>query len=317
MILLALLLAAADAGTGVAEATPLSLDVQVAPEPFTLGETITVQIAVEHDARDVYALDTFDPAPMGVPPNEPPPAVKRETLQGKARTTILLHLADYGTVTPKLPDFTLHVTGPEGPRVVNVRGRPLKLKSLVESEGQGAPDQAHHGPKPPVPVLVRSYLWLWLLLGLAALGGGAYWYWRWLKKQRELASQKPVVVIEYDEEALNRLADLKKRQPWKHGHGRAYIFELSEIVRRYLGKRLEFDALDLTSEEFLAALHKRRMLGLDLGEVEAEVRWEDMVKFAKVEPTEEECWKALARAEIVVRQTRPLRTQPQEKGAAA
>ena len=47
-------------------------------------------------------------------------------------------------------------------------GRYLIRRSL----GQGAPDAAHHGPKPPVPVLVRSLLWLWLLLGLAALIAG-------------------------------------------------------------------------------------------------------------------------------------------------
>ena len=320
MILLALLLAAADAGA-LPEATPFSLDVQVAPEPFTLGETIAVQISVEHDPRDVYSLDSFDAAPLAVPPGDATPQVRREALpSGHARTTLLLHLADYGTVTPKLPDFVLHVTGPDGARIVNVRGRPLKLRSLIQEENQGPPDRAHHGPKPPVPVLVRSFLWLWLLLGVAALVGGALWYRRFLARKKLLAAQKPVIVVEYDDEALQRLGDYKKRTPWKQpGQGRPFIFELSELVRRYLGRRLEFDALDLTSEEFLQALQRRRLLGLDLEELTEEVRWEDLVKFAKVEPTDEECWKALARAELLVRHTRPLRALPaeQKKGAAA
>ncbi len=55
----ALLVAAA-----LPEATPLSLSVEVTPEEVTLGEPIDVRIAVEHDARDVYSLGAFDPAPL-------------------------------------------------------------------------------------------------------------------------------------------------------------------------------------------------------------------------------------------------------------
>ena len=49
-------------------------------------------------------------------------------------------------------------------------------------------------------------------------------------------------------------AELRQRAPWDKGEGRAAIFELSEIVRVYLGKQLAFNAIDLTSEELLHAL---------------------------------------------------------------
>jgi len=39
---------------------------RVDPEEVTLGEHIAVRIAVEHDAREVYALPVFDPAPLAV-----------------------------------------------------------------------------------------------------------------------------------------------------------------------------------------------------------------------------------------------------------
>ena len=78
-------------------------------------------------------------------------------------------------------------------------------------------------------------------------------------------------------------------------------------MRGYLGARLHFNALDLTSEEFLEELHRRRLIGLDLGELTEEVRWEDLVKFAKLEPSAEECLRAIARSESMVRHTRPLR----------
>src|SRR5207237_934910 len=104
--MIALLLAAAAA---LPEATPLGLDVQVAPEEVTLGQHILVELSVEHDPRDVYSLPSFDPAPLAVPPGTPPPRVRRQELaKDRAKTIFTLTLTDYGTLEPKLPDFTLH-----------------------------------------------------------------------------------------------------------------------------------------------------------------------------------------------------------------
>jgi hypothetical protein len=308
--LVALLLAAA----GLPEATPLSLEVRVAPEEVTLGEHILVELSLEHDPRDVYSLPSFDPAPLAVPPGAPPPRIRREELgKGRVKTIFILNFTDYATLEPRLPDLTLHVTGPEGARQLTVRGRPLKFRSLVQEEGQGAPDRAHHGPKPPVPVLVRSLLWLWLLLGaLAAVA--ALIVLRRLRARRKKAEEAPEQMVEADEEALQRLAALRQAAPWKRGEGRAAIFAVSEIVRGYLGQRLHFNALDLTSGEFLEELHRRRLLGLDLAELTEEIRWEDLVKFAKLEPSAEECLRAISRSESLVHHTRPLRAMP---GAAA
>ena len=296
------------------EAVPIGIEVQIAPEEVSLGEHISVRIAVDHDARDVYALPGFDPAPLAVPQGTAP-KVHREEVSGHARTTFELTLADYGTLEPRVPDLTLHVTGPDGERVLTIRGRPLKFRSLVQEEGSQAADAAHHGPKPPVPVLVRSLLWLWILLGLLAVAAGALLA-RYYLKQKELPKEKLIAKAEADDEALQRLESLRHDAPWKRGEGRPAIFQLSEIVRGYLGVRLSFNALDLTSEEFLSELHRRRLMGLDLRELEDEVHWEALVKFAKLEPTEEECLRGIARAESMVRHTRPLRALPAPGKAA-
>jgi hypothetical protein len=43
---------------------------------------------------------------------------------------------------------------------------------------------------------------------------------------------------------------------------------------------------------------------LHLDELTDEVHWEDLVKFAKLEPAADECLRALERAESLVRHTR-------------
>jgi len=301
-VIAALLLLAA-----VGEAVPLALDVRVEPEEVTLGEHIAVRIAVEHDVRDVYTLPAFDNSPLAVPAGVAAPQSRREELPGgKARTVFELTLADYATLEPRLPDLALAVSGPDGARQLSIRGKPLRFRSLVQEEGQESQERAHHGPKPPVPVQVRSYLWAWLLGALALIAAAIAFRKRLLERFRK----QPAAVrseIFADDLALERLAALKAAKPWERGQGRATIFALSEIVRGYVGARLQFNALDLTSEELVAELRRRRLIGLDLAALMEEVAWEDLVKFAKVEPTAEQCLNGIDLAESIIRHTRPLR----------
>ena len=106
------------------------------------------------------------------------------------------------------------------------------------------------------------------------------------------------------------MTQIRRHRSKTRGEGRGAIFTLSEIVRGYLGARLQFNALDLTSEEFLAELRRRRLIGLDLQGLIEEVRWEDLVKFAKAEPTAGQCLAGIDLAESLIRHTRPLRTLP-------
>ena len=305
-----------DAGApALPEARPLGIELKVEPEEITLGQHIAVKLSVEHDTRDVYSLPGFDPAPLAVPQGAPAPAHVREELQGKARTTFSFTLVDLGSLEPKLPDLVLHVEGPDGQRALTVRGRLLKFKSLVKHENQGADDAAHHGPKPPVQVMVRSYLWAGVAVGFLAVVGLALAF-VWWRKREKIVTAKLIPEVPYDELALQQLTRLRGEKPWTRGAGRAAIFQLSEIVRGYLGLRLGFNALDLTSEELVDELKQRRLMGLDLAALSEEVRWEDLVKFAKLEPTVEECLRGVERAESIIHHTRPLKAVP-AKGADA
>lgn len=310
---------AADAGpapstaaTGLPEAHPMSVRTSVQPEEVTLGEQLTFTVEVDHDPRDTYSLpEKIDAAPLALVGT---PASARKDAAGLTTTTFRLTFADVSTLEPRVPGLTLRADGPSGPRELRVPGRPLKLHSLVTDEGADNAEHAHHGPKPPVDVLVRSLLWLWVLLGAGALVAAAVVVRRALARRKLRREATPVVAVLPDEEAIARLSSLKDAAPWQRGEGRAAIFSLSEITRGYLGRRLDFNALDLTSDELLGALRERRLPGLDLALLEDEVRWEDLVKFAKVEPLPEECLRGIERALSLVSRTRPARPAAGEPG---
>jgi hypothetical protein len=285
----------------VAQAQPIHVDAHVDKERIALGDPFTLTIVVEHPALDTYALPaTLSVAPLSL---RGPPQTSRAKSGDHVRTTFTIPLADYRMLEPQIPALTLAVDGPEGPRELTLPPHPLELRSLVAEERAPTPDRAHHGPKPPVPVLVRSYLWAWLLGGAAVAALGVYAWSRYRRHRAALLSTPPPPLTP-EEEAMGRLAALKRRAPWERGLGRAAVFELSEIVRDYLGKRLQFPALDLTTDEVVEELKRRRILGLDLAGLRDDFAWQDLVKFAKAEPAPEDCVHAIDRAAALVDRAR-------------
>ena len=59
----------------VPEASPLSVSLEATPEEISLGDHVQVRLSVEHDARDVYSLPAFDPAPLAAPPAAATPPI--------------------------------------------------------------------------------------------------------------------------------------------------------------------------------------------------------------------------------------------------
>lgn len=312
--LLALVVAAAAADPAIAPATPGRAEARDAAATATvdkpkiaIGEPFTLTVEVAHAAADTVSLP--DPLPLGELVLRGPVGALRTAgpEAGRATTRFTAPLVDLKTLAPRVPEIALRLDGPAGPRQTLVKAVALSLASAVEPDGQPTKEKGPRPPKQPVAIAVRSYLWVAVLAGAVALGlllWGAAVLGKRASERRRLRAIPPPLTAE--ELAMARIMDLKKRAPWTSGQGRAAIFELSEIVRGYLGERLGFGAVDLTSEELLRELRRRRILGLDLAELTEELSWEDLVKFAKLEPTAVECEEALVRAAELIERTRPL-----------
>lgn len=297
------------------QARALAVRSTLSKEEITLGEPFVLTIEVTHPADDAYALpgDLAGQLDKGKLKPSGDPTVLRDRVPQGAHTTFAIPLVVLASMEPSIPEITLLVQGPEGPRALTVQGQPLKVKSLVKAEGAPNDEHAHHGPKPPVAVMERAYLWAWILLGLGAVVAAALALRRLLARKKEAVIE--AIVIEAPETiALRRLDELRRRAPWKSGQSRAAIFERSEIVRTYLGQRLAFNAIDLTSDELLAQLRERKPPGLDVDAIASRLAWEDLVKFAKMEPLAGECETAMDEAQSIVEALRPAlettRTSP-------
>jgi hypothetical protein len=84
----------------------------------------------------------------------------------------------------------------------------------------------------------------------------------------------------------------------------AEVFDrVSDVLRRYLGDRYGYDGLESTTREALTSLRRVEPGIDDLAGIETFMRDADLVKFARLTPSEGECLDLLARAEGIVTRT--------------
>jgi hypothetical protein len=304
---------------GLALALLLALDAGASSDAPTVSAQVDRK---EARVGDVIVLTVLAVAPRDVPVNLPHTLElgpfselddqnrkvdSKDLGDGKIRREFTAQVAAYETGELTLPAVEVTYLGKRG-EVMTTRTEPIPIKvtSLLANEAEPALKEN----APPVRVLQRDLLLVYIAGALLAAGLGAVVATVVRRKMRARASLRPAPPPRPAHEiALDRLDRLGARG-FADGDQRPFYFELSEIVREYLGGRWGFDSLEMTTEELMDELRARASRELTLGEVEGWLSGCDLVKFAKVSPTEQEARGALEWAIRVVESTRP-RPQPQ------
>jgi hypothetical protein len=178
---------------------------------------------------------------------------------------------------------------------------------IVEDPTASTPDAQ---PKPNPPPRPQREEWValeralsWGAVGVLVGGVLAWLAYRWLKRPKAVPPPPPPrppweIALERLDEA--RHAGLLETQRLADFYDR-----VNDAVRQYLGARFGFDGLESTTDETLRALRRAPAFGLPMPEVVAFLQDCDLVKFADMTPTVEECQRALLQAERIVRATMP------------
>jgi hypothetical protein len=82
-----------------------------------------------------------------------------------------------------------------------------------------------------------------------------------------------------------------------------YYDRVGDAVREYCGHRYGFDGLECTTDEMLTELRRSALVGVTVEDVSIFLQQCDLVKFARMTPSEDDCQKALGDAELIVRKT--------------
>jgi len=211
---------------------------------------------------------------------------EKKTDDGRRRQTLAFKLRTFTTGDYVIPPLAIEYTMPDS-SVRYISADPIKIKIMsVLAEGVNA-DTLSPKPLKAQASLATKRMTIWLIVIAAAIlgiGGVIYYMWRKRRVTVEAAYVDPRPSWEI---AYADLAVLKDRELPAKGELKKFYFELSDIMKRYIGKKFEVNAIDMTTVEIGDAL-----VDVDLDtdmhrDFMAFFEHSDLVKFAKHIPTEE------------------------------
>ncbi len=287
-------------------ALPLTIEVEHGAGETVLPQGFSVQArGVEADALRKSGF--MVPSPEG---GARPSLTPMSTATG-ARTKVMIPLVALPTepgrhamVVPPLPLAVARASG----EVMTLCTQPHVVQ--VDDPTGNTPDAR---PRPnPAPRPQREH-WTALeravQLGVVALiaaviGALVYRWWR----RRPKPVPPPPPLRPAWEVALEAMAALRDGPLLREGKRSEYVDALSDVLRQYLGVRYGFDGLEATSREVRRALRAVVPPLVVIGDVERVLDESDLVKFARVTPTAEECDALDKLGESIVRSTIPETT---------
>lgn len=160
----------------------------------------------------------------------------------------------------------------------------IRVESVMKGEARDIRDI-----KPPLSI-ERDWTpyFLYGALGAAALllAAAGYWYYRRKKTGQEVPVRK-IPIRPAHETALEALEELTGSPLLAKGEIKEYHIRISDILRRYIDERYFIPALEMTTDQTIAALRQHGEPESLLELLEEFLNGCDLVKFAKASPSSE------------------------------
>lgn len=299
-------------GVGEAQAQTLRSDVDTTT--VTVGDRITLTVAVEHasDSRVVWP-DSLEVTPFDLIARRELPTATRD---GGTVSTAEFVLSAFELGELELPSFEVAVVAADGSATALTTDR-FGVEVLSVGADEGGDIREIRGPL-GIPVSVVRMVLVGLLLLL--VGAVLYALWQRFRRRDDAAAPRTVgpPPRAAHEIALEALAELESSPLLARGQVKDYHVRLSEILRSYVHHRFHVDAREMTTSETVAALRRVGVdgsFGVGLQRILDQC---DLAKFAKVRPTDAASRGALAGGrELVTESAAPVApVQPAEVTAA-
>ncbi len=156
-----------------------------------------------------------------------------------------------------------------------------------------------------LPDFITDYWWL-ILIVIIILAVAGYVVYR-IKKGKPLSI--PLIPKKKElppyEEAMAALSELKAASLWENGQEKEYYTRLTDIVRHYIDRRFDVNAMEMTSSQLLSLLTQEEAQDAkqELREI---LSIADFVKFAKMKPLADENQQAFKLAADFLEKTKPI-----------
>lgn len=300
-----LLTLAVFAAVGSAHAQGITLKAWTDSTSYEIGRWITLRIDGEMPAQiDSLIPVVFDTlGPFEVLARKASPA----ELDGEVRRQVWkfrLTTFDAGDVQIPAVPFAYRTTADTLWHIVRTQPVALAITTVAVDTAADFKDIKAPVDAPWTWQDVLPYLmFLWAVAVIAAV---AFLIVHYRKKRAEAPAPAAVrPAIPAHEAAIAALHALEDRRLWQKGKVKEYYSEVTEIIRQYFERRFRLKALEMTTDEVLAAVKRIREADPAVSDTSKLLLTADLVKFAKYAPTPDESAEELALAYNIVRHTAP------------
>ena len=169
---------------------------------------------------------------------------------------------------------------------------------------------------------VRFLLYLSIVLGILGLGALIYYIYKVVQEMKNNQIEEEIFVDNRlpHEIALEELEKIKSDKLWQKGEVKVYYTVLTDTLRDYFTRRFNIPAMEMTSSEIIRSLKYEHDAVDAIERVREIFDISDMVKFAKMEPSQEDNEISIVNAFFIVNKTKkeevalPEVEQPEETG---
>jgi hypothetical protein len=176
----------------------------------------------------------------------------------------------------------------------------LFIKTPTIKEGKGLYDIKEGFEEVPssTSLFFQKY-WGWIVGGLLLILG-IILYFKFRKKKEKII---PEITLSLKEATIKEIDALFEKRLWEHEGLKEHYFQLSLILRTYLGKRYTLSLMDKTSYQIEVLLGQLNLHHSLQTEINLMLNQADLVKFAKSSPDITEVTRSIQRAKDIVTKT--------------
>ncbi|MDL2320640.1 hypothetical protein LJC45_05870 [Alistipes sp. OttesenSCG-928-B03] len=283
---------------------------RLVPDSIAIGDHFDLEVTVDKDALQYVDFPSFDEGVL-TPQIEVLEEHPVDTVSSEGRRVKLMKRYRLTTF-----DEGVHTIGGVPVLYVdkNITDTLYVRDSMVLQVGTFEIDtltQTIEDIKPTMNAPLRfgefsGYL-LWGLLALVLIAALVWWIIRRRKNLTFLGKPKPVEPPHVV--AIRALEMLHNQKLWQNNKHKQYYTRLTDILREYLEGRYGIHAMEMTSDEILAAVSEVEVAEGPLANLRGLLKTADLVKFAKFEPAGAENEVAYTQTYYFVENTKPTEVE--------
>lgn len=276
-------------------AAPVKVTASIDSTVVEMGSRATITVNIADDGRKGTLIDL--PEPGTEAENLDFISVKGDTFPAGYEYKILIQAFEPGTVTFAPFRYVVGTDTTES-EFLTLKIMPVELDSLATIN----PMESVVNPPRRWYDYIPGWI-LWVLLGLA-LAAAAVCLFVMYRKNGSLIVHRTKPVDPY-EAAMAELSRLRERKLAESGREKEYYTHLVDILRTYLERRFNINAMEMSSTQIVASLRQNPETRDNQQRIKQILEIADFVKFANVRPMPDDNVKTFNNVVGFVEDTKP------------